>query len=54
MIPREELLRILSGYNEEDIRIATICSHSALQIFHGARMEGFGTIGIALRRNRPY
>lgn len=26
--------------------IATICSHSALQIFHGANKEGFRTIGI--------
>ncbi len=54
MISREELLRILFEYREQDIRIATICSHSSLQIFHGARLEGFGTIGIALRRNRPY
>ncbi|MBI5355816.1 MAG: formate--phosphoribosylaminoimidazolecarboxamide ligase [Candidatus Aenigmarchaeota archaeon] len=29
------------------VSIATICSHSALQIFHGARQEGFGTIGVA-------
>ncbi len=28
-------------------RITTICSHSSLQIFHGARLEGFSTIGIA-------
>jgi len=54
MISREELLRILSRYDERDIKIATICSHSALQIFHGARLEGFGTIGIALRGNKPY
>lgn len=26
--------------------IATLCTHSALQIFHGARSEGFETIGI--------
>ncbi|MCL7386330.1 MAG: formate--phosphoribosylaminoimidazolecarboxamide ligase [Thaumarchaeota archaeon] len=54
MISREDLLRILSRYDERDIKIATICSHSALQIFHGARLEGFGTIGIALRENKPY
>lgn len=29
------------------ISVATICSHSALQIFHGARAEGLRTIGIA-------
>ena len=26
--------------------VATICSHSALQIFHGARLEGLSTVGI--------
>lgn len=29
--------------------IATVCSHSSLQIFHGARMEGLKTIGICLK-----
>lgn len=28
--------------------ISTICSHSALQIFHGARQEGFRTLGLTL------
>jgi 5-formaminoimidazole-4-carboxamide-1-(beta)-D-ribofuranosyl 5'-monophosphate synthetase len=28
--------------------IATLCSHSSLQIFHGARHEGLGTLGIAV------
>ena len=54
MIPRSRILEILSGYRGQDVKIATICSHSSLQIFHGARLEGFGTIGIALERNRAY
>jgi 5-formaminoimidazole-4-carboxamide-1-(beta)-D-ribofuranosyl 5'-monophosphate synthetase len=29
------------------ITIATLCSHSSLQIFHGAKVEGFPTLGIA-------
>ncbi len=29
--------------------IATVCSHSSLQIFHGARKEGLRTIGICLK-----
>ncbi|MGA7924331.1 MAG: formate--phosphoribosylaminoimidazolecarboxamide ligase [Thermoplasmata archaeon] len=29
--------------------VATLCSHSSLQIFHGARMEGFPTLGLAVR-----
>ncbi len=28
--------------------IATLCSHSSLQIFHGARVEGFPTLGICV------
>ncbi len=28
--------------------LATLCSHSSLQIFHGARAEGFRTIGISV------
>ncbi len=28
--------------------VTTLCSHSSLQIFHGARTEGLGTLGIAV------
>ena len=28
--------------------VATLCSHSSLQIFHGARVEGFPTLGISV------
>ncbi|MBU4374015.1 MAG: formate--phosphoribosylaminoimidazolecarboxamide ligase [Euryarchaeota archaeon] len=34
--------------NPHDITIATLCSHTSLQIFHGARKEGFKTLGIAV------
>jgi len=40
------MAEIVEGY--DDIKIATVCSHSSLQIFHGARKEGFGTLGIAI------
>jgi 5-formaminoimidazole-4-carboxamide-1-(beta)-D-ribofuranosyl 5'-monophosphate synthetase len=30
----------------ESPTVATLCSHSSLQIFHGARSEGFRTLGI--------
>ena len=46
MIKKGEIDRTLSKYDKDQITIATICSHSALQIFHGAKMEGFKTIGI--------
>jgi 5-formaminoimidazole-4-carboxamide-1-(beta)-D-ribofuranosyl 5'-monophosphate synthetase len=48
MIPKEEILEIFDGYDKRDLTIATICSHSSLQIFHGARLEGFRTIGICI------
>ena len=46
MIKQEEIKELLDRYEKNKISIATICSHSALQIFHGAKQEGFKTIGI--------
>ena len=43
---------IISKYQRENITIATACSHSSLQIFNGARREGFKSIGVAIRE-RP-
>jgi 5-formaminoimidazole-4-carboxamide-1-(beta)-D-ribofuranosyl 5'-monophosphate synthetase len=37
----------LATLNGRTPTIATLCSHSSLQIFHGARREGFPTLGIA-------
>jgi 5-formaminoimidazole-4-carboxamide-1-(beta)-D-ribofuranosyl 5'-monophosphate synthetase len=40
---------------EQPYRIATLGSHSALQILHGAKQEGFETIAIcAAGKERPY
>jgi 5-formaminoimidazole-4-carboxamide-1-(beta)-D-ribofuranosyl 5'-monophosphate synthetase len=46
MISKSQIDEVLSGFDKNKIKIATICSHSALQIFHGAKKEGFKTIGI--------
>ena len=55
MIPRSKIWNILDEYDVKQITIATICSHSALQIFHGAKIEGFRTLGICLEnRKRVY
>jgi len=43
---------IISRYDKNNISIATACSHSSLQIFNGARKEGFRSIGIAIKE-RP-
>ncbi len=48
MVRKQEILKILEGYDKENLAIATVCSHSSLQIFDGARKEGFKTIGICM------
>jgi len=39
---------MLSAYDKKNLTIATVCSHSSLQIFNGARKEGFSTLGISI------
>ena len=46
MISKEKINSILSEYNQKKLSIATLCSHTSLQIFYGARKEGIHTIGI--------
>lgn len=46
MVSRSRVASILDGYT--GLVVATVCSHSSLQIFHGAREEGFRTLGIAI------
>ena len=42
------LKELLSTYETKNLTIATVCSHSSLQIFHGAKKEGFKTLGISV------
>ena len=42
MVPKKKIDEILDGYDPSKITIATLCSHSSLQIFHGARKMGAG------------
>lgn len=46
MIPQEEILEMLGKYDRKKITVATLGSHSALQILKGAREEGFRTLAI--------
>ncbi|RLF70781.1 MAG: 5-formaminoimidazole-4-carboxamide-1-(beta)-D-ribofuranosyl 5'-monophosphate synthetase [Thermoplasmata archaeon] len=46
--------RLIEEYDKEKLTITTVCSHSSLQIFHGARLEGFKTLGIALKKPPRY
>ncbi|HSB47564.1 MAG TPA: formate--phosphoribosylaminoimidazolecarboxamide ligase [Candidatus Bilamarchaeum sp.] len=50
MLDRKRVESILSGYKK--FKIATICSHSSLQIFKGAREQGIKTIGIVQKEKR--
>jgi len=49
---REKIAETLASYDKKKLQIATICSHTALQIFHGARAEGIKTIGICTPNRR--
>jgi len=49
MIAKKKIDSILDGFNKKKITIATIGSHSALQILKGAKDEGFKTLVICKR-----
>ncbi len=48
MVQTQKILDILESYEKDELAITTVCSHSSLQIFDGARKEGFRTIGICI------
>lgn len=54
MVPKKRIDEILDGYDMQDLTIATLCSHSSLQIFHGARKLGFKTAGITISHDTRY
>ncbi|MBE0415942.1 MAG: formate--phosphoribosylaminoimidazolecarboxamide ligase [Dehalococcoidia bacterium] len=45
----QKSIQKLMKLDEKDITIATLCSHSSLQIFNAAKREGFRTLGILKR-----
>jgi 5-formaminoimidazole-4-carboxamide-1-(beta)-D-ribofuranosyl 5'-monophosphate synthetase len=45
---------MLTSYDKKNLRIATVCSHSSLQIFNGAKKEGFKTIGISVGEKKKF
>src|SRR5437667_9177771 len=55
IVGREAILRVLETYNPSALRIATIGSHSALDVCDGAVEEGFPTLVICEKgREAPY
>ena len=54
MVPKSRIDEILDGYDLNDLTIATLCSHSSLQIFHGARKMGLKTLGLTITHSTKY
>ena len=54
MVHKSKILKILAEYDPKKITIATLCSHSSLQIFHGAKKEGFRTLGLTVNQNTRF
>lgn len=48
MVGHSEALKRLGDYDRDNLVIATLCSHTSLQIFNGAKKEGFKTLGISI------
>ncbi|ODS38565.1 MAG: 5-formaminoimidazole-4-carboxamide-1-(beta)-D-ribofuranosyl 5'-monophosphate synthetase [Candidatus Altiarchaeales archaeon WOR_SM1_79] len=48
MVAQKGVLSRLESYDRENLCIATLCSHTSLQIFNGAKREGFKTLGISV------
>ncbi len=53
MIQKDEIDETLESYDKENITVGTLCSHSALNIFYGAKQEGFKTLGICQKERVP-
>jgi 5-formaminoimidazole-4-carboxamide-1-(beta)-D-ribofuranosyl 5'-monophosphate synthetase len=51
LIPKTEINNILGKYDREKITVGTIGSHSALNIFKGAKEEGLNTVCICKKQN---
>jgi 5-formaminoimidazole-4-carboxamide-1-(beta)-D-ribofuranosyl 5'-monophosphate synthetase len=45
---------MLTSYDKKNLTIGTVCSHSSLQIFNGARKEGFRTLGISVGEKKKF
>ncbi len=48
MIDLNRIAELIGDYDLSDVVIATVCSHTSLQIFDGARREGFKTLGLCI------
>jgi len=51
VIPKTEINSILGEYDRKKIAVGTLGSHSALNIFKGAKEEGFKTVCVCKKQN---
>ena len=52
---RERIHEILSGYNPKEVKIGVLGSHSALEMGHGAKQEGFEVVVVCQKgREKTY
>jgi len=54
MVSRERISHLIDTYDKDKLTIATACSHTSLQIFDGARKEGFKTLGITVGQKTKF
>ena len=55
MIDRETVREIISEYDVRRVRIGVLGSHSALEVAHGAKQEGFETVVVCQKgREKTY
>ena len=45
---------MLASYDKKNLTVATVCSHSSLQIFNGAKKEGLKTLWIAVGEKKKF
>lgn len=48
LITTDHIQKMIDSYDKGNLTIATVCSHTSLQIFHGAKKEGLKTLGICI------
>ena len=52
---REQIHEILSEYNPKEVKIGVLGSHSALEMGHGAKQEGFEVVVVCQKgREKTY
>ena len=54
MVSKDRINKIVAGYDKDNLVVATACSHTSLQVFAGAKREGFKTLGIVVGQKTKF